>query len=281
MLPESSLSMSITTKTMKKIIAALLLLASLSAVAANTYINPNGSDSNDCLSTALPNPPGSASGACLTLARAISVATGNSLYGNGNVYAAAGQYVANAAGFSHFQMGTISGDCNNPTAVVFNIPINGQGFLAQDHATMWLQCFSTLTFGSGSYVINARQFAIVDYSSITFGYMPGGVHVSAQEMSKVNCTGTNTITGSAIYHVFASGMAMSEMACTMNIQNTPSFTAFYGIGPRSLVNAIATTYTGTGISGASYDVNNGTLMLWGRTMPGSGPGTLQHGYDVQ
>jgi hypothetical protein len=238
---------------------AILLTLALPAFATNTYVSPSGSDSNDCLSAGAP---------CLTLQHAADLATGGagSYSGGGTIYLANGTY-SSGANVTYYKSVNFIGNSGDPTAVVVSTP-GAVAFTAQDHAIVSMRDFTIS--GVNGIALSSRQFAIMDYQNMHFGSM--SIHISANEMSKINCGGTVSIAGSAIYHLAVNGQSMIDAGCPTTIYPGVSFYSFAWAVGRSQINAGAATFSGTN-SGLKY-VNDSSLITGGNNFPGSTSGNV-------
>jgi hypothetical protein len=178
----------------KMILALLTMLLPAQPLLAGGpyYVAPSGNDGNDCLAPISP---------CLTIQHAVDLAprAGD----KSTIILAPGNYGA-GADVANSKFVNITGDCNNRYAATVSPISEGTAFLAQDFSTLGLMCLTII--GNGGKDISTRQFAIADYSQITFrGSM--SVQVSAEEKSKINCIGTAEIDGNARYHTVSSGQS--------------------------------------------------------------------------
>jgi hypothetical protein len=131
---------------------------------------------------------------------------------------------------------TVLGDCSEPRRVSIALAGNDYGFFVQDHAIVGINCLTIGSTGTGSIGIKSRQYAIADYRNVHFGSMPAGVHVSAQEASKINCLSA-TIIGGATYHLWANQQSLIMINCEVTIPIAVAFSVFALATERSLIEA--------------------------------------------
>lgn len=230
---------------MKKLLALLFCLFATSAYADGTYyVATTGNDSNDCLSAEAP---------CRTWQHAFDLCSLGSIC---NVNVADGVYEETPS-INYYKMIGVTGNCADFTAVT----LVGL-FTAQDHSIAGLTCAQV----KGVYT---RQFAIMDYSFVTFSDNPGGMHVLATEMSKINCLTNDYSAGSATYHFAATDKSTIMASCTMTVIGTQNFSAFGYAIQQSLINASGGVSTGIN-TGTKCLLGDSSIIANGNILPGSG-----------
>lgn len=248
----------------KLIAGASLALLGAAANAVTTYVAPNGNDASDCLTALTP---------CQTLQAAANKAGGNPDVAT--VIVADGTYTA-GANIIHYRFIAFQGNCANLGAAVISTP-NAVAFWVQDHAILSLKC---LTINApGGIALASRQFSIGDYESIVFG--AAHQHVSASEMSKINCVGNNRISGSAVQHLQANGQSTVSAACSMTIDAGVTLGYYAGAYNRSIIHAAGGTFNGRGTqAGVQWVSDGGYISLPVGSFPGSGAGNVCVNYCV-
>jgi len=258
---------------MKKLLVLVfaLFFGNAAPLAAQQYyIGPAGNDANDCLSIAT---------ACVTPGRVVSIMpTG---VGPVDLKLLAGSYTFNV-NVPHYRYLRVTGDCNVPSNVVITSLPSREIFWAQDHATIVARCFRVQTTTNYSRVFQARQYAIIDFDNVEFGYFPMGQYVSLHETSRANCTGTNWLVQTSGGNSGAKHFSVTEdkstisMACQLIATSPTAFidamsgtpSPFHKGTQWSLGNYVGFSYTGT-ITGQKYFLQNSEID-GASLLPGSG-----------
>jgi len=254
---------------------ALLGIDAGQARAADFHVSEMGSDDNPCTAAA----------PCRTIGRACQAIAGTPEPSRDAVHVADGTY-SGACDVAHYRFVWVIGNCAAPAKVkVLGAP-NATIFHVQDHSTLHIRCMELGSHGNGTIGFASRQYAIGDYDNIRWGHMPGGIHVSVQEASKINCTGPSWIVrdpggnGGALQHMQASNQ--SQVYCTTSIDIPERVTfadSFVSITWRSLGYFPGLSVTGAGIVGQKYRVVDGTL-IGADNLPGRRSSTAHNGVSV-
>ncbi len=254
--------------------AAILLAVVLTCPAsAETYfVSPQGSDANDCRGAQTP---------CKSIqAAADKIAIGQA----GSIVLADGEYQAGVS-ITHRRIVGIGGNCADPSRVRIRPGPDATAIEAQDGAIVGATCLTceAQDGADGARCFRSRQFAIIDYLNMRFGHMPGGGHVSADEISKINCAGVVEIVGDAAYHASASKGSAIDLNCTIAIDRPRAFRWFAVATARAIIDATRIAFTGGGAAattGQRYVVGGGTLIN-AAAMPGSRGGEVKNGGIAQ
>ena len=253
-------------------IAVFVAMVLTAPARAETYfVSPAGGDANDC-SQAAP---------CKTIqAAADKIAIGQA----GSIVLADGEYQAGVS-ITHRRIVGIGGNCADPSRVRIMPGADETAIEAQDGAVVGVTCLTceAQDGADGARCFRSRQFAIIDYLNMRFGHMPGGGHVSADEISKINCAGVVEIVGDAAYHASASKGSAIDLNCTIAIDRPRAFRWFAIATARAIIDATRIAFTGGGAAattGQRYVVGGGTLIN-AAAMPGSRGGEVKNGGVAQ
>lgn len=249
------------------LIAMLFWACSVSAacptsqVTNSRCVSPTGDDANDCLTLAT---------ACLTLQRAAdSLKAADGLTGSGAVYLDDGVYTAGAT-VLYFRFVSFVGNCAEPWKTKVSAPYGAIAFNGEDHAIMIVKCMEiSAQNGIG---IRARQFTIADYENIRWG--SAAIKVSATEISKANCAGTQWILHGGTNYALANGQSQIALGCTHWINDGQSFNSFVQADGSSVIIFGGASFTGPGVS--TLGGYKGTAGNWGSLIDTGGvtvPGT--------
>src|SRR6202451_3988389 len=158
-------------------------------------------------------------------------------------------------GGSSSQLVSIIGDVATPTNVVLAVPNNSIGVIAQDGGEVGINSLE-FTGGNGSVGIQARQFAVADYSFVSWGsWGTGGSHFSVNQNASANLLNTETIlanfTGSNHWTITGGG-SFSAGAAT-NIPSAVSWSGgeFLGATGNVFIDLSGWSTTGSGVSGST------------------------------
>jgi hypothetical protein len=223
--------------------AWILLNPSVRALAANApilYVDAAGSDSNSGLSS---------SSAFATLQKAADTAKQfDGCVGGVQIKVADGSYSAGAL-FTGSVVGNttiqIVGNNGTPGNVVIDAsaPIK-----VQDHCGLTISGVRLKSTAGGT-CLEARQFSIIDFSSVEFDQ--AGQHISATDNSAMSCVGSYAITGNAAVHVGANNNSLvhlSTLTCT--IGSARAFTIFASASGNSIIDGTP-VYSGGGVAGTT------------------------------
>jgi hypothetical protein len=239
----------------------VLFAASLFAAPAQGqthWVAKTGNDSNSCTTSVAP---------CLTIQGAVNKVP---LGTTATISIAPGIYNDPVNIFYH-RVISISGplgqngECTDKGAVTLSRSTPGPIIWVQDHPIVSVSCvtLSAPPGVAGISGISTRQFAILDYGMIRFGAMPGGgAHVSAGEMSKVNCNSDNEIVGGAAMHASAGNLSSLYLGCNIAVMLPGlSFATIVMANVKSAVDASLAVFTGYGVTGKKYIVYDSNLIL--------------------
>ena len=238
-------------------------------IAQQYYVGPSGSDTNDCLTYAT---------ACKTPQHIVSIMpTG---VGPVDLNLLDGNYTFNVD-LPHYRYLRIVGNCSVQSNVQITVPAGTVGFFVEDHATLHTRCLRVQTNGNGSTAFGGRQYAIIDFDLIEFGYFPLGTYFSLNETSRANCVGTNWLvstSGGAGAQNFSQTRDHSTitMSCALIASQPTSFqnasngiaTPFHHGTKWSIGDYSGFTYYGT-ITGQKYFLQNSEID-GASLLPGSG-----------
>ncbi len=253
--------------------AAIVIAFTLAAPAcAETYfVSPAGSDANDCSERA----------PCNTIqAAADKIAVGQV----GTVLLADGEYLAGVNVIYH-RIVNIRGNCADPGKTKIRPSAGASAIAAQDGAIVGAMCLvcEAQDGARDARCLHSRQFAIIDHRKLRFGNMPGGSHISADEISKINCLGGAEIVGDASVHAVASKGSSIDLNCDIAIDHPRAFRWFAVATDRAIIDATRAKFGGAGAAattGQQYIVGGGTLINAG-AMPGNRRGEVKNGGIVQ
>lgn len=216
---------------MKRLLSALVLLLALvsPAAAINLYVSPSGSDSNNCRSATMP---------CATMQHAVDLVPQG---GIANIFLAPGTYYqgVNAHYYRFLNFYGNNGIGCDPTKTVVQVGNGTTAFWAQDHVIMGVNCVTIQSNGISSIGVGARQFSIVDLFYTWFGNFVSGIHISANEMSKINTIEGIQALGSASSHVSATGMSTVHLGGTIYVAPGLAFNNFTQAYLKSLLDGSA------------------------------------------
>ena len=158
-----------------------------------------------------------------------------------------GVYVDPAVNMYYHRTFYMTGDCNDPYAVVFratrpNTPL----VWVQDHATGRIGCLTMELTTTGTIGLLGRQHSIIDYFDIVFGYMREGRHIGLTEFSIATCMETVWITAGASVHAGAWYFSKLNMPCEVNLVQPWIFDYFVVATDWSIVDAFDAKFTGEG-----------------------------------
>lgn len=108
---------------------------------------------------------------------------------------------------AYYKFVQLIGNAGAPGNVVIS-----DGLWAQDHATLTITGLATPS-------VSSRQFAIVDLSGVHFLTNSQGVHVAANEMSKINYLSGVQILGSAVVHCAADLNSVALLSADITVPN--------------------------------------------------------------
>jgi hypothetical protein len=246
--------------------AALAIAMPTGARAQTHWVAKNGNDSDTCTEKEAP---------CLTVQGAIRKVQQGTY---ATISIAPGVYEEQIS-IVYFRGISLVGDCQNIGAVTLRGPQPGPVIWVEDHPIAVVACL-TLDAApgvSGVAGIVSRQFSITDYTHTRFGDMPGGTHIVANEMSKINCQMGNEIAGSAVSHVSVGGMSTILLGRPINVVVPVSFDQFASVGWQSYLDASIAAFQGAAVTGKKYIVQHGVLLQPPGGMPGSQPGEVYDG----
>lgn len=241
----------------------VILLADLAM-----YVDPNGSDSNNCL---VGNP-------CQTPQHAYNIlrdkydlagykvtvnfACGNYAGGLYDTFQLLGQTNITQLEFTGCNAG-------NPTQTTISGVESGADSVMQ------------ASFGGAFYVTNMKIQASVGpnglgavrggrlyFSNTNFGAVPG-CHVISNQHGEIKNTGNYAISGGATEHTCSITNSMNSScpnssACTITLSNTPAFTYFAIASDGGVLYAPNITFSGTGATGMRYIADgNGVINTFG------------------
>lgn len=166
------------------------------------------------------------------------------------------------------------GDCaDSITNVTVNAPAGAAAFFAEDLAGLWVSCIKITNAGQNGVGIGTRQFAFADYWFVTFG--PNGHHLSANEISKINCLGNSYIAGGASTHATAGFGSEISLNCPI-YANSEAFGYFLAVS-QGRISISSGSVSHSGITGGSYSVDQGRLVKGSTVVPGSGTSVVNGG----
>jgi hypothetical protein len=246
-------------KALSPTIIVLFLLVRSIAEAQTHWVAKNGNDSNGCTSATSP---------CLTVQGAIGKVSQGSIAA---IWIGPGRY-DDPINIYYYRAIAISGDCTNRASTVLSRTTPGVIVWVQDHSIGSVSCLTLESGGSGVAGIATRQFGILDYGQLRFGAMPGGTHVAATDMSKVNCGNENEIAGGATAHVSAGDLSSFYLPCTINVvaPDVRFEAAMIVVNGRSLFSAQEAVFGGYDVSGKKYIVHGSELRCPAGGIPGLG-----------
>lgn len=250
--------------------ALLYLLAVIPSGAQQYYIGPAGNDANDCLSAAT---------ACYSpqhVANIMPTGTGGPV----DLKLLDGAYTFNLD-LVHYRYLRLTGNCSTPSNVTITSLPSREIFWVEDHATLVARCFRPQTTSNYSRVFQGRQYAIIDFDTIEFGYFPMGQYVLLNETSRANCGGDNWLVSTAgssgaMNFAVTTDHSTINMACQL-IANVPTVfrdaignypTPFHFGTQWSIGNYNGFSYSGS-ITGQRFFLQNSEIDNNG-ALPGSG-----------
>ena len=167
---------------------------------------------------------------------------------------------------------TMTGDCNDPHAVVFRATKPNTALVwVQDHVTAGLSCLTLDSMATGTTGIAARQHAIADYVSIVFGQFSEGTHILVNELSIASCMSKAWISGSAKSHVVASYLSKINLGCAVDFPQRVQIDIFATAGLFSVIDATSARFTGAGADGVRCANNMAAIIepTDGQSFPGT------------
>jgi hypothetical protein len=167
-----------------------------------------------------------------------------------NIALQPGVYADPAVNMYYHRTIAITGDCNDPHAVVFRATRPNTALVQlQDHVIGGVSCLRLDSVTTGTIGIAGRQHAIGDYASIVFGQMPGGVHIAMNELSIASCLSTASIEGNARVHVLALNLSKVNIGCEVNLAQHSQIEIFISASFWSIVDAASARFAGAGAEG--------------------------------
>jgi len=236
------------------------------------YVSTTGNDNNDGLTLET---------AFLTIQNAVNVVadTIDTAGHQVTIQLAAGTY--NAGATLRSCVGRVApriqGNELSPTEVVISTG-SSSCFSSFAGATPWELRYMQLQTSSGGTTssIIASSGSVVSINGIDFA--AGNRHIAIQYGGIIEATGNYTISGAAVYHVFAiEGGVIRINSRTITITNTPAFTTFALARGNTVVSLFGNTYTGSA-TGTRYSATVGAVIYTagaGSTyLPGSTAGSV-------
>jgi hypothetical protein len=260
------------------LLSALLLASAALAVnpfiSLSLYVSPTGIDQGNCQSQQSP---------CRTLQYAADNIPSGYF---GFIYPAHGVYPNASVSIYEFRRAVVTGDCTDPTAVVFDNGTPGAAIIyVEDHATAGVLCLTLRASDQAVNLIVSRQHTITDFGKIHFAATPGGtinVIAAPSDHAIMSCAGDVWLDAPANVYAFPGGNSEMNLGCPHHMA-TQAVTYFVD-GGDSLINAATTTVDGAGAGsgnvGMPYILSNSMLHLGNATLPGNVPGQLYHGAQV-
>jgi hypothetical protein len=192
-----------------------------------------------------------------------------------NIQLADGDYINPGINVFYYRFANFTGNCANPSSVRLIGTTPGTLVWVQDHAVGIIGCVRFEGHVGGVSAIATRQHVIVDYYNLVFGNMPGGTHVSVNELSIASCGSTVKIAGDGVVHASAGKFGILNLPCEMNLNGVFNINFFVNTGQIGIV-----TLMGVGRFTGSYFVNgvkcnnDGTSIVHhpGVDFPGNNPG---------
>lgn len=170
---------------------------------------------------------------------------------------------------------TIQGNTGTPANVVISTT-SANCFTVYD-------CFSTTytltgikmqTTTSGNCVVT--QNSRVNITTVNFGACAAS-HILANTLSRITCSGSYTVSGSAARHWQAFYGIIIASGITITLSGTPAFSAGFAYGEmHAVIYCPSNTYSGSA-TGTRYVSNQLTMIYSGATLPGNAGGTTADG----
>jgi hypothetical protein len=239
----------------------LLLCGATVPVSIALLLSPTGVDEGDCQHSP-----------CKTLQYAADQVPAGYV---GVVRLAPGTYKG-GVNFIYWRVLGIGGDCSDLGAVVIeNDQANSTTFIAQDHATILVNCLTVRATAPGVNIFGSRQFAILDYGNVHLTAAPGGsiaTAASPSDIATMSCLGPVFLDAPMQVYFLAGAKSLGNLGCP-HIVNTKQIGYMLSIGKQAYIDASQTKWSGPGvdegIDGFAYAVDaEGILHIAGDKPPG-------------
>lgn len=238
--------------------------------AARTYyVRSDGSNSNSGLAD-------SASGAFLTIAKALSVAASldcSIFQLTIQIGAATWTEVINLPRMIFSLRPILTGI--GSTTIIDPGAVNSS--IVNDGATPW-QVNNLKVANAGLACLNALNGGIISFSGIEFG-AASTFHIFAQANSSIVATGSYSISGNAVIHMQPNGYVFVS-GVTVTITGTPAITIYAVAQSCGFLSAASLTFVGTFVGKRYSALDNGVIFVNGagaNYFPGTIAGTTATG----
>lgn len=160
----------------------------------------------------------------------------------------------------------------NPSSVIVRGGINASGA----NARLAVENLTVNTAG-----IVASNNAVVSFSGVVFGAMPGGIHLLAKSGGAISAAGAYSISGEAIAHASGEGGTVRLDGAAVSLVGSPAFsTAFAYAALFGLVSAVNTSFSGAATGPRFTAILNSVINTSGagpNLFPGSSAGGTASG----
>lgn len=170
----------------------------------------------------------------------------------------------------------IQGNTTTPSNVVISAAGHLFSLFNANPFRVSVRGFKVVSTGASAFNLTVKGSQL-GFGNIEFGAC-AEAHIYAVLGSAIYCEAVYTITGAALFHLYASTGSVVEIgnAGTINMTGTLAFVIFAFCSDYGIMRVYSTSYTGGTITGKRYEVDNAKINVFGggaNVFPGDSAGS--------